>query len=135
MSEEQQILLTAIDTLVSSNKESHEAIKNTLAEGIKGLQIKIEADALIMSRVILDMQKENGEQLKESNLEIEEVKRILNIHSGKMIIYDKHFRFLNVVKKKWYFTALVFIAVFVGLNFLYDIGWLQKAVDFLIKKI
>lgn len=133
MSEE--LLLTAIETLVSSNKESHEAIKITLAEGIKGLQIKIEADQLVMSRVILDMQKENSEQLQATSLEIEEVKKVLKIHGDKMIIYDKHFKFINVIKKKWYFTALVFIAIFMGLNFLYDIGWLQKIIDWLIKKV
>lgn len=118
------LILGAIGDLRESNKESHEAIRENLKSGIRGLQIKIETDDSLIERSI----RELDNTVKRQNSRIEKVE-------NKIDEFKKPINTLVYLRKKWVLISLALLLIFTILSFLYDIGMITKLFNLIIKKL
>jgi hypothetical protein len=126
-----ELVLTAINDLRQSNNETHGAIKDTLTAGLHGLQLKIETDNTLLNQAI----EQVNQVLMGQNDRLQRLEDGQGEAREKLRNFDRHVRFFQGLKKRWYMAAIGLILAFSALNFLYDTGWLRKIFDFLIKKL
>ena len=124
------LVLDAIGDLRQSNKESHEAIGRDITGGLKGVKLKIDADNYVTNRNIQDLTRE----IREHNGRLKAVEESQAKQTTRLLVFDKHVRFMNTLKKRWIIVTLGIILFFSAFQFLYDLGWVEKIIDFLIHK-
>jgi hypothetical protein len=126
-----EVVLSAIQTLHDSNTESHNAIKETMAGGMKGIQIKMDADNLVISKSIIDLTKE----IREHNGRLATVEDLCERGKIKVQGYDELVKVLNRFKKRWVVILLGAILFVIIVNFLYDIGAITQILQKLFMKV
>lgn len=119
-----EVILKAISDLRESNTESHTAIKETVKAGIRGFQLKAEADAIVFNR-----------QLKEMGHRITIVEGCEDQVLKKLLIFDRHVSIMKLIKKRWLVISLGIMALFTALTFLYDIGAITAILKHIFDKL
>lgn len=130
---EYNAILAALNTLQTANDTCHDDIKELLNMGMKGLQLKMDADNNVISKAIVDLTS----VIREHNSRLKSVEEIQE--KGKKVV-DEFKRLkdgLLYCKKRWFLILVGLVLIIVIVSTLVDIGMLSMdgIFELILKKL
>lgn len=122
---EYDAILSALDSIRRANHDSHNDIRKSIDEGLKAVQINVDANATVtndhIDGIVKRLDKLNGsvaELWEESNrrqIAVTDFRRL----EGRLLSY----------KKKWMYFVVVGVAVILAVVVIYDLIGLRGIVE------
>ena len=115
--EEKTMLLSAIDQICEAHRE-----------GIKGIHLAIEANALVMGKDI----KETKDHLYKLNGSVAELRRESDARQLIVAEFRQHQKFGKWIHKNWWASALIFIGAVIAIFEVWNRFSLKEILSFFI---
>jgi hypothetical protein len=128
---EYEAILTAIETVRTTNAECHDNINKSIEAGLKGIQLNLEANALVTNNNILGLTK----RMDISNGNVAKLQEESQKRQSAVDDFRKLEGKIKEYKKKWMYFLLGGIVFVIGVNIMYDLGAIPKLVEWLINKV
>jgi hypothetical protein len=130
---EHNAILNALNTIQKANDTSHGDIKELLNMGMKGLQLKMDADNNVISSAIVNLTTE----IREHNSRLKKVEIVQDERKEVVADFKRMKRTFVNLKKRWIFILSGLILLIVIVDFLADIEILsiQRVLTYIWDKI